>query len=259
MRSKRLLAIALSAIFAVSAAYAGNVGTAVPAGTASFDSGNCTATFVRSASGIVNETNRTCPGFGVTGIWLQFRPLVGTPNPACDAQGLIVPPFVWSNSETSIAPWFGPAQYNVCVYLFPLTGTILSTEPTGSDVALPLAGKYNVCVSGSYALIAGSPYLGDAGYVTSDAWATPGTQGFQDQYAYLGPYQGNVQVDGMFGDWGAYNATHNYCRNIVHAVGDMNLRTFDGFTNPGDLFGNQQPWYGDNAGVLSYVVKFTGF
>ena len=35
---------------------------AVPARTLTFDGGNCTAKFVRSASGIVNETNRECEG-----------------------------------------------------------------------------------------------------------------------------------------------------------------------------------------------------
>ena len=82
-------AVAAAAACIGSAGVAQAKSSAVPAGTGEWS--NCTATFVRSASGIVNETNRTCMGAqnGWTGlnVYLQFRPTNGTPNPACDPAG----------------------------------------------------------------------------------------------------------------------------------------------------------------------------
>ena len=90
---------------------------AVPAGTVTFAGGTCTAKFVRSASGIVNETNRDCSFFGYENVKIQFRPVDGTPNPSCDTFGLLVPSFTFTNTETSLAPYFGNQTYNVCAYL----------------------------------------------------------------------------------------------------------------------------------------------
>jgi hypothetical protein len=64
---------AMLALGFAGAAYA----KAVPARTITFDGGNCTAKFVRSASGIVNETNRECTGdqnpWVDADVRLQFR------------------------------------------------------------------------------------------------------------------------------------------------------------------------------------------
>ena len=85
---KKLFALlaALAAVFAVVAAsaFAGGTGiTATPASSVSFGqpNSNCTATFVRSASGIINETNRVCAPdaapWAPTPVWIQFRPMTG--------------------------------------------------------------------------------------------------------------------------------------------------------------------------------------
>lgn len=95
----------------------GKGGTALPAQTITFDGGTCTARFVRSASGIINETSRTCTFFGYEDVKIQFRPIGGTPNPECDPEGLLVPSFTFTNNEASLAPYFGTTTYNVCAYL----------------------------------------------------------------------------------------------------------------------------------------------
>src|SRR3954462_15996528 len=96
--------LALLAVLVVTAAWssvavAGNgTGiTAVSASTKSF-AGTYSATFVRSASGLVNETNRvTSAGaqnpWTSSDVWLQFRPLGGVPNLTCDSNGLVTAPF----------------------------------------------------------------------------------------------------------------------------------------------------------------------
>jgi hypothetical protein len=246
-----------SAVFA----QGGNGGTAVPAGTASFDNGNCTAKFVRSASGIINETNRVCqPGDLFAGAYLQFRPVSGTPNPNCDPDGLLVPQFTFENTEGSISPWFGsisnPKTYNVCVYLVKPTqiGTIDSSNPNGATATLPANGRYSVCVSGTYS---SSNHVGDAEYVTTDDWATPGTDGLTNEWSILGTGFGDVQINNSFVDWGEYNSNHSYCTTVNGTKGSsLNLRVFDGYANTNQIVAD---WYGDNSGSLGYVVKFLGY
>ena len=113
----KLSLVSFACAFAVSGANA----KATPARDVTFDGGNCTAKFVRSASGIVNETNRTCTGdqnpWIDADVRLQFRPLNGTPNPACDPEGLVTT-FAWTNADPALAQYFPQGtEYNVCVYL----------------------------------------------------------------------------------------------------------------------------------------------
>ncbi|MGE5098051.1 MAG: hypothetical protein ACM3SO_23145 [Betaproteobacteria bacterium] len=239
-------------------------GKAVPATVVSFDGGNCSAKFVRSSSGIVNETNRTCLGaqnpWTSANVILQFRPLDSTPNPACDPVGLVASFGPWSTSEATLVPFFLGGTYNVCVYLenpVVASGSIASNEPDGTDTAaMPLAGQFDVCVSGTWQNRGGVDLI-DAEYISQDNWVTsndglPST----DAYAYLGPNFADVQVDDNFVDWGAYNAGHNYCVTQSLALGQaLNLAVFDG----DGVSGVKQPgWYGDNVGSLSFTVKYLG-
>jgi hypothetical protein len=90
---------------------------ALPAQTITFNGGTCTAKFVRSASGIINETNRDCAFGPYQDVKVQFRPVDGTPNPECDPEGLLYPSFQYTNTDPAIASYFGNTTYNVCVYL----------------------------------------------------------------------------------------------------------------------------------------------
>jgi len=79
-----------SALASMGVANAGG-GTAVPAGTASFGGGNCTAQFVRSSSGIVSEW-RPAAGCspdvdGNSTLW--FKPTSTTKPASCDQTNLI--------------------------------------------------------------------------------------------------------------------------------------------------------------------------
>ncbi len=259
----RIMIMMLCVLAFTSAAFAqgGNGGTAVPAGTASFDDANCTAKFVRSASGIINETKRVCqPGDPFAGANLQFRPVSGTPNPNCDPDGLLVPQYQFANTEESISSWFGPTinprTYNVCVYLVKPTrmGTIDSSNPNGATATLPATGRYSVCVSGIYS---SSNHVGDAGYVTTDDWITPGTDGLTNEWSVLGTGFGDVQINNSFVNWGDYNSDHRYCTTVTGTKGaPLNLRVFDGYSDTNTI---DEGWYSDNSGSLGYVVKFLGY
>lgn len=239
---------------------------AVPAGLVTFDGGNCTAKFVRSSSGIVNETNRTCTGaqnpWTSANVILQFRPVLpeSTPNPACDPVGLVASFGPWATSEAALAPYFIDAShtYNVCVYLenpVVASGTFDSAAPAGTDtVAMPLGGQFKVCVDGTWANRGGLDSI-DAEYISQDGWLTY-TNGLPagDPYAYLGADFGDVQVDNAFVDWGAFNTAHHYCMTQhVDNGASLNLSVFDG-----DAGVKNASWYGDNVGMLSYTVKYMG-
>lgn len=242
---------------------------AVPAGTASFG-GTCTAKFVRSSSGIVNETERECTGqqnpWTTADVYLQFRPLTpdSKPNPACNPVGLVTSFGPWANYEASIAPWFhyGPEYtYNVCVYLVnPVvaSGSIDAADMDGvMTAAAPLAGNFEVCVSGTWTNRNGIDLI-DAEYVSQDLWAThyDGLPPTDPWAPVLGPNFADVQIDGQFLDWGAYSDSHDYCTTGALALGQsLNLAVFDGygFTNT-----KEAGWYGDNSGSLAYTLRYLG-
>ena len=234
---------------------------ATPAQTVTFDGGNCTAKFVRSSSGIVNETNRTCTGdqnpWVDADVKLQFRPLDGTPNPTCDPQGLVTT-FVWSNTDTALSQYFPDAsQYNVCVYLVdPITsqGVIDSTSATGTTTeAVELPGQYEVCVRGTWTNRGGTDVL-DAEYVSQDGFTTfaNGLPASDPQSATLGENFGDVQVNGQFVDWGTYSTAHKYCTTVTLAADEtVNLRIFDGAADA-----QMAEWYSDNSGTLDYTLAY---
>lgn len=238
---------------------------AVPAGTVTFDGGNCTAKFVRSASGLVMETRRECVGeqnpWVDADVILQFRPLAGKPNPECDPTGLVTT-FEWSNTDTALASYLPIGEmYNVCVYLEdPIVdaGTIDSADVDGTTTsAVPLAGQYQVCVRGTWTNRDGVDVV-DAEYVSQDAWATfaDGLPASDPSSALLGPDWGDVQIDGQFVGWGSYDTGHKYCTTMTLAdAATMTLAVFDGM----GLTNTKVPeWYTDNVGTLNYTVRYVG-
>lgn len=241
--------------------------TTVPAQTVTFQSGDCTATFVRSASGIVNETNRDCPGLGSQNPWvgadvyLQFRPVDGTPNPACDPDGLVTDYNQdWTNHDPALVDYFGANHYNVCVYLVNpqvASGTIEANAPGGATATLPskLAGHYRIDVVGTYAN--DSKNVADAEYVSLDNWTTY-VNGYDVAPYDLGEGFGDVQVDQQFVNWGAYSPAHQYSYDLATTAPSINLRVFDGDSNGPGASVPVPSWYEDNTGSLSYTITYLG-
>ena len=281
---KIILAVAVAALaimaVASSAVAGGGTGiTATPAATKPF-SGLFSATFVRAASGIINETNRVNTGGGAQNdwtsadVWLQFRPLTGpnggtslpTPNPTCDPVGL-VKSFSWSNDPAADPTIAGDATkgyfiennlYNVCVYLVnPVvaSGTIDAAAFDGTTANLPtgLNGKYRINVSGAWTN--GTNGAVDAEYTSDDASWTTHIDGYDRNGFLLGEGFGEVQVNGGFVGWGAYDANHGYSLTAPLTGTSVNLAVFDGDSNTNT---KDAGWYGDNGGSLSYTITYVG-
>lgn len=253
--------LVVAALISGSAVAAGATGgTAVPASTLSFDNSNCVAKFVRAASGIVNETARHCnTGLWADGYILQFRPLNGPPNPACDPIGLVYE-FDWiSDAGGGTLGAYLPVgtAYHVCVYQAAnsvvATGTINSANPDGSSSTVPVTGNYQICVKGTWANNAIN--ISDAKYVSQDGGQT-WTDGLIGQWSFLGTGFGEVQINGNFVNWGAYSSDHQYCVNEQLAGGaTANLAVFDGDATTNT---KNTGWYGDNSGMLSYTITYLG-
>lgn len=269
---KRLIftaALVFAALGSTAAFAGGGTGiTATPASTQQFDSGACSAQFVRSASGIINETNRSCPFFGIDGslVAIQFRPVSGTPNPACDPNGLVVAPFQYSNVDPAIGGsktggyFIVGASYNVCAYLVNpqvASGTVDSADPSGSTASLPsgLSGRFRIDVSGTWNNTSHG-YV-DAEYNNGDNEADITAGWPQDGWPNLGADFGDLFVDGAAVNWGAYSASHAYSTTLSTGS-PINLAVFDGdASNPSSPVVNPG-WYGDNVGSLSYTVTYLG-
>ena len=71
----------------------------------------------------------------------------------------------------------------------------------------------------------------------------------------LGEGFGDVQVNGGFVGWGAYNMNHAYSLTTALTGTSVNLAVFDGdsTTNTKDA-----GWYGDNSGSLNYTITYVG-
>jgi hypothetical protein len=247
--------------------------TATPASTVTWAS-TFTAKFVRSASGIINETNRVNSAgdqnpWTSADVYLQFRPLTGpdgtgdpTPNPNCSTKGLVMAPFIYTNSDPAIAGtpdsgyFIGSNPYNVCVYLVDpvvATGTFSSSAVNGVTATLPtgLNGHFRVTISGTWTN--DSLNVADAEYTGIPDWSNV-QNGYDVSPYLLGEGWGDVQIDGAFVNWGTYTSTHVYSHTVV-ASGSINLAVFDG--DSGTNIKNAG-WYGDNVGSLTYTITYLG-
>ena len=276
---KIILAVAVAAVATVGVASSATAGggtgiTATPAATRTW--AGHSATFVRSASGIINETNRVnLDPAGPQNPWtsadvyLQFRPRLAPAAPAARRRTRLATRTGSSRlrlhssttcrridrRDTDFGLLHRTNPYNVCVYLVNpqvASGTIDSAALNGSTATLPtgLAGKFRIDVSGTYA---SSLNVADAEYTSIDSWVTH-QQGYDIGQFLLGEGFGDVQVNGSFVNWGAFSASHAYSLSTTLS-GSVNLAVFDGdsATNTKD-----SGWYGDNVGSLNYTVTYLG-
>jgi hypothetical protein len=274
MKKRHAYLVAMLAGLIVTATASGgpNTGiTATPAATVHW-AGTYSATFVRSASGIINETNRLNSagaqnGWTSADVYLQFRPQTNpfgsvVPNPTCDPEGLVTPMFTYSNSDpaligTSTSGYFlNGVVYNVCVYLVnPVvaTGTVDSAVRAGTTASLPsgLNGHFRIGVNGTWTN--DSHGLVDAEYVEQGAL----TNDWQQGWPGLGASFGDLMVNNSFVDWGSFNVGHAYSYTLSTS-GSVTLNMFDGdATNEGSPV-YMPSWYADNTGTLNYTITYLG-
>jgi hypothetical protein len=135
---------------------------------------------------------------------------------------------------------------------FTQSGTVDSRSQTGTTVTLPDEGTYRINVSGTWT---NGPYGPVDAEFTSlvDPWVTY-EDGFEHSPYLLGEGFGDVQVNGQFVNWGAYNASHEYTLFASLSGPEVVLSIFDGDSNTNTVM----PWYGDNTGWLDYTITYVG-
>ena len=135
-------------------------------------------------------------------------------------------------------------------YEWSTTGTVNSASPTGTDVALPIAGTYRIDVDGTwengiwftqYGLLVDAEYVQQVGGAWAQGWPGYPTVDF-----------GDLRVDGQFVNWGAYNGAHAYSYVAPFTSTTLNLAVWDRW---GDLVTDG---HADNVGSLAYTVTYVG-
>jgi hypothetical protein len=203
-RLTALIALALAALGVLTAAASGGGGTgisATPAATKGFN-GTYSAKFVRSASGIINETSRINTagpqnGWSSEDVWLQFRPLTGsggtgspTPNSFCEGTTVIAP-FVYVNDQPSLGGtpstgyFINLNPYNVCVYFVHTYATDLSVAPN------PVIQGHDVVFT-SHLLVDGSPAATPPATIEVHAYDTDSTCTVEAGYGPFSTAQNGV-------------------------------------------------------------------
>ena len=126
------------------------------------------------------------------------------------------------------------------------TGTLDSADSDGITASLPLAGSYEIDVSGTWQN--GPWWLVDPEFVQQmDGGGNVGTTlTWLDSWPGFAPADfGDVMVNSVFIDWGTLNETTHAYSHTGSYSGSVNLAVFDSY-------------YGDNDGSLNYTITYVG-
>jgi len=140
-------------------------------------------------------------------------------------------------------------------------GTIQSSSPVetvsvNSASSAPTSSIGSLASGMNYLLVASGIWQNnninsaDAEYASVDNWNTV-MDGYNINPYFLGAGEFDLQVNGTFIDWGAYNTAHTYSYLYAGTGSPVNFLVFDGDSNVSQI---NQGWYGDNTGSLSVNI-----
>ena len=122
-----------------------------------------------------------------------------------------------------------------------------SYAPTVSSSSLENGKTYLLVSAGTWQN--GGINVADTAYASVDSWTTH-MKGYNIPPYYLGSGEFQMQVDGSFVNWGAYQPTHQYAYLYAGAGHPLGLMVFDGDSTAATPVPNAS-WYGDNTGSLA--------
>ena len=170
------------------------------------------------------------------------------------------------DADGNTSPWSG--SWMVTVDNTPPPA--LATCPAGTSPSLVETDSVNsalyAATMSSSSLDGGKTYLlvsggtwqngglnaADTAYASVDNWTTY-MKGYNIPPYYLGSGEFQLQVDGSFVDWGAYQPTHQYAYLYSGAGHPLGLMVFDGDSTATTPVPNTS-WYGDNIGSLAVSI-----
>ena len=158
----------------------------------------------------------------------------------------------WADGDrfTPRGNWATYFTYDVKSWRLVETVSVPSNASAGASSSNALeAGKdYRLVATGTWHDSSTANHHIDAEYCTFDNWAT-----HIDGTISWGPNQKDLQVDGIFVDWGAFNTEHEYTLLVPGTGAVLAFRIFDGKANatPPAI---ESTWYGDNVGNLTVTI-----
>lgn len=175
-------------------------------------------------------------------------------------------------SATHIAIWAGVtvgsggSQTATVSLVAPATcpnGTVQSSSPletvTVNSASSTVTPSSNVLSLGkNYLLVSSGVWtntgknVADAEYASVNNWATV-MDGYDISPYFLGVNEFDLQVDGAFLNWGAYNSAHTYNDLYTGTGNPVKFLVFDGDSTVANPSPNLS-WYGDNTGNLSVAI-----
>ncbi|MDR3582217.1 MAG: peptidoglycan-binding protein [Candidatus Pacebacteria bacterium] len=134
----------------------------------------------------------------------------------------------------------------------------VETDTVNSNSYSSTAGANALASGQTYLLVAsgtwqnGGTNIADPAYASVDNWTTY-MQGYNIAPYSLGSNEFQLQVDGSFVNWGAFQPAHQYSRLYTGTGSPLGLMVFDGDSTGASATPNNS-WYGDNSGNLAVNV-----
>jgi hypothetical protein len=159
---------------------------------------------------------------------------------------------IWAVTLNTVPP---PALATCPVGTSPV---FVETDTVNSNSYAPTVGSNDLTNGQTYLLVAsgawqnGNLNLADTAYASVDNWTTY-MQGYHIAPYSLGPNEFQLQVNGAFVNWGAYQPTHQYSYLYTGVGSPVSLMVFDGDSTVSPAQANDS-WYGDNSGSLAVNV-----
>lgn len=133
--------------------------------------------------------------------------------------------------------------------------TLVETVPVDSASVSPALSAASLLNGQQYLLVSSGTWqnslnVADTEYASTDSWATH-MDGYNIDPYLLGAGEFDLQVNGGFVDWGAYNTAHEYSYLYTGTGAAVSLGVFDGDSTTNTA---NSSWYGDNSGSLSVRI-----
>ncbi|HVM58942.1 MAG TPA: choice-of-anchor C family protein [Candidatus Paceibacterota bacterium] len=150
-----------------------------------------------------------------------------------------------------------PAAAPVCPAGTVQSATPVDTVSVNSAQSTPTVGATALTNGATYLLVASGDWQNslnraDAEYTSLDSWTTH-MDGYDVIPYFLGLDEFDLEVNGAFINWGAYDSGHQYSHLYTGTGAPVSLMVFDGDSHGGPANVNAG-WYGDNVGSLSVNV-----
>ncbi len=188
--------------------------------------------------------------FTATGIIASGGSMSGTWTDNCDGNR----DGTWATTQGAAIAIAAP---DVCPVGTTQSSSPIETLPVNSASSLPTSSSNSLSNGTNYLLVSSGTWqnnnlnAADTEYASVDSWSTV-MDGYNINPYFLGEGEFDLQINGSFVNWGAYNTGHTYSHLYAGTSSPVNFLVFDGDSN--NIPAINPGWYGDNSGSLSVNI-----